>query len=556
MSHWNGTTWTPSAIPDYLNAISGRAANDIWAVGLGATRFYNGTTWFSVSPAGSPSFYDVWVRAADDVWAVGSGGTMQRWTSATGWVDQPRQTSDLWAIAAIGPNDAWVAGESSTLHFDGFTWTSVAPGVSASFYGIGGGNGDTYAVSYDGTIIHHDGFGFRNDNPSAASNQHAVWGASATTVWTAGQAGDVWYLTPSGWVEDRQPGFTDWNGIWGTGPSDVYLVGIDTISHYDGSFTTTAFPSTWINDVSGTSTNDVWAVARAGKVLHRNAGGWSVTTPTAQGLEGVFALAPTDVWAVGDSGTILHYTGSWTSVPSGTGEYLLAVWASGPHDVYAVGTGGTVRHYDGTMWRAVTVPTTVRLNAVWGFAPDDVWIAGNGGALLHYDGAVWSSYEAGAQDLLDLWGSSSTNVFAVGAGGTVRQLQQALPSIGGGSCAAAIPLSCQTTVLGGTTASDANDFGAYAGGTRPDTGGEVVYLMETPMTGDVTVTMTPYDGDLDLAMLSACSASSSVDTSQLGGLATETVTFSATKGQPLYIAVDGFAGATGAFTLDVSCTKR
>lgn len=556
MSHWNGTTWTPVVNPDYLNAISGRAANDIWAVGLGATRHYNGTTWTSVTPSGAPIFYDVWVRAADDVWAVGSGGAFQRWKPATGWVTVPQAAINLLAITGIGPNDAWAVGASTTLHFDGVAWTAVAPGVSAQLNGVGGASGDVYAVAYDGTIIHHDGFGFRNDNASAASNQHAVWGTGPTTVWTAGQSGDLWTLTPTGWVEDRQPGFIDYNAIWGTGPGDVYLVGGDTITHYNGSFSTTTFPSTWINDVSGTGTNDVWAVARDGKVLHRNAGGWSQTTQTAQGLEGVFAITPTDVWAVGDSGTILHYTGSWASVPSGTGEYLLGVWASGPRDVYAVGGGGTVRHYDGTMWRAVTVPTSAQLFAVWGFAPDDVWIVGDGGALLHYDGALWSTYEAGTQALLDVWGSSSTNVYVVGANGTVRHLEHALPSIGAGACTAAIPLSCETTVLGGTTASDANDFGSYACGSRPDTGGEVVYLMEAPMTGDVTVTMTPYDGDLDLAMLSACDASFCLDTSQTSALAPETVTFVATKGQPLYIAVDGFAGAVSAFTLDVSCTKQ
>ncbi len=92
IEHWNGATWTIIASPNvgasdnFLNRVSVRAANDIWAVGVyhtGASTFtiiqhWDGSAW-SVIPNPNPGsvvnqFYGVVALTAGDVWAVGSSG--------------------------------------------------------------------------------------------------------------------------------------------------------------------------------------------------------------------------------------------------------------------------------------------------------------------------------------------------------------------------------------------------------------------------------------------------------------------------------------------------
>jgi len=64
--------------------------------------------------------------------------------------------------------------------------------------------------------------------------------------------------------------------------------------------------------------------------------------------------------------------------------------------------------------------TTYRLNGVWGSSSSDVFAVGDGGTILHYNGDSWSSMASGTTHrLYDVWSSSSSDVFAVGDGGII-----------------------------------------------------------------------------------------------------------------------------------------
>ena len=55
------------------------------------------------------------------------------------------------------------------------------------------------------------------------------------------------------------------------------------------------------------------------------------------------------------------------------------------------------------------------IHDVWGTSGTDVFAVGQGGTILHYDGTTWSEMESVAANCLHgIWGSSSTDVFAVG----------------------------------------------------------------------------------------------------------------------------------------------
>ena len=57
---------------------------------------------------------------------------------------------------------------------------------------------------------------------------------------------------------------------------------------------------------------------------------------------------------------------------------------------------------------------------VWGSSSSDVFAVGDGGTIIHYNGKSWSKMSSGTtNDLIGVWGSSSSDVFAVGDQGTI-----------------------------------------------------------------------------------------------------------------------------------------
>ena len=129
--------------------------------------------------------------------------------------------------------------------------------------------------------------------------------------------------------------------------------------------------------VWGSGPNDVFAVGVGGLIEHSPNDGASWQTQnsgTTQFLEGVWGSGPNDVFAVGSSGVILHATNdgaSWQAQTSGTTQFLTGVWGSGPNDVFAVGGSGVIQHStnDGTSWQAQNSGTTQDLDGVWGSGP-------------------------------------------------------------------------------------------------------------------------------------------------------------------------------------------
>ena len=58
------------------------------------------------------------------------------------------------------------------------------------------------------------------------------------------------------------------------------------------------------------------------------------------------------------------------------------------------------------------------LGEVWGSSGSDVFAVGGGGFILHYNGTSWTAMDRiTSNDLSGVWGSSGSDVFAVGFGG-------------------------------------------------------------------------------------------------------------------------------------------
>jgi len=86
-----------------------------------------------------------------------------------------------------------------------------------------------------------------------------------------------------------------------------------------------------------------------------------------------------------------------------------------------VGGGGPPSSGSGFTWTQMPSGTTSALTAVWGTSGTNVYAVGYDGTLLHYDGAAWTRQTLGDAFTthLAVWGSSATSVFVVGGGGRV-----------------------------------------------------------------------------------------------------------------------------------------
>ncbi len=60
-------------------------------------------------------------------------------------------------------------------------------------------------------------------------------------------------------------------------------------------------------------------------------------------------------------------------------------------------------------------PSSDSLEDVWGSSSSDVFAVGWSGNILHYDGNEWSKMASGTAEVLNaVWGSSSSDIFVVG----------------------------------------------------------------------------------------------------------------------------------------------
>jgi len=127
--------------------------------------------------------------------------------------------------------------------------------------------------------------------------------------------------------------------------------------------------------------------------------------------------------------------------------------------VFDAGVRNTMLHYDGTEWVPMHMGPA-RVNdgvGLWGTSSSDVFAVSSKGSILHYDGSTWSAQSYGKHnDLYGVWGSSGHNVFAVGKRGTILHYGQSLPKgaccLPGGGCAMCTRSAC--VAQGGTYRGD------------------------------------------------------------------------------------------------------
>lgn len=326
-----------------LGGVSADSAHDVWAVGqLGGTssgviahRDSQGWTYGTVSgdPGRLTVLNGVAVISQSDVWAVGNApspstyvvSTLAEHWNGSAWsvvptVDPPSGEAYLSAVAAVASNDVWAVGSeifpaprTIAEHWDGSAWSLVTtpnPGSRPSLSGVAArSTRDVWAVgayqlTYTTPLAEHwNGTAWRviATPPASPTNAGlaAVTEISRNDVWAVG-----WYFPAGG--NFSQTLTEHWDGsAWHVVPSP----------------NSPKRPWSVLTSVSGSASNDVWAVGSGTNgplhhqhsvtlAMHWDGSAWTVVptpnpgvhgTQGAAALSSVVAISASTVYAVGRS---------------------------------------------------------------------------------------------------------------------------------------------------------------------------------------------------------------------------------------------------------------
>jgi hypothetical protein len=126
------------------------------------------------------------------------------------------------------------------------------------------------------------------------------------------------------WTTETSGTSNDLFAVWGSGSTDVYVVGDNATVRFYGS------PAQELSETYQMSGMGKWSLRAAGDP------------------NGIWGSGSSDLYTVGyfkPNGEITHWNGSWQveTLPANT-PVLNAVWGSSSSDVYAVGSSGTILH--------------------------------------------------------------------------------------------------------------------------------------------------------------------------------------------------------------------
>jgi len=341
-----------------------------------------------------------------------------------------RALFDIWGTRA---DDLWAAGaEGALFHWNGAKW-SAAPGPSDWILGLWGATEDDFWTVTRSTLYHSLGDQYPNENEI-----FNVWGVARDDVWAFQWPGAL-HWNGHEWTAYTGPHAEDLHLFsgWGTATDDVWAVGY-TIWHWDGESWQESLDLATLNrlcgyegvevriqleQVRGTSAQDVWVASDETCTLHFTVNGWERAE---EGFNSLFEIhGSSDVGAIDAQGDIRRWNGTaWEPIGKlGPSQGASAVWADTSSQLWTVDGGGLVRHLRDGKWSEQSPAwstTSEELSDVHGTSPDNVWVVGRAGTLRHFDGTSWRPEESLTdEDLSAIWAVSAEEAWAVGTDGTI-----------------------------------------------------------------------------------------------------------------------------------------
>lgn len=402
--------------------------------------------------------------------AVGDAGAIVRFSSGTWTLYDSSTHNDLHGIWALSPSDVYSCGLNGTLlHFDGVNWRAETTPTTRHLYSVWGSGSSLFVSGTGGSIWRRQGQAWQEFVIAPGERFGCLGGYSAADIYAGGSNGllyhfdgatwnrivvfndplydteilDMWGPSPGKmafvdrynllWLDGTNWGVAEVRdenayGIWGFSLQQLVAVSAGSSTRLSNGLTTGFYTPVDqpLFDVWGTGVSDYYAMGRYGTALHFDGTGWqALSHGSVRDLRDV-EVTPTGGLAVGQYGTILRRAGSaWTQEDVAPKYDLAAVWTIGPTEI-AVGRVSpdgvnwreAILKHAGQVWSDVgPIGPAQRLFDVWGSSPTDVYAVGWAGELLHFGPFTWSFSFLGNGDtayLKSIDGSASNNVVAVG----------------------------------------------------------------------------------------------------------------------------------------------
>ncbi len=275
------------------------------------------------------------------------------------------------------------------------------------------------------------------ENPWPQGNAlNAVWAASESDVWFAGERGTLMHWDGSRFEQVSLDAGVTLRGLWGTGPDDVWVVGDGVLFRNDGGSWTPVDDSGAIVahvSVHGTGPDDVWVAAAAEVVKHWNGKEWEqqvVKDPAVDAYEqfsSIFMAAPDAGWLTTELGNVYHWDGAaWSLQQSFEGTQLACVWSSSPEEAWVGGGDAFLARGSAKGWTQLGGNQPyMTWNGLWGDGAGTLWGVGVNARIGRFADGIFEEDESyvpgGAPYLNAIGGTAPENLWAVGESGVILQ---------------------------------------------------------------------------------------------------------------------------------------
>jgi hypothetical protein len=270
---------------------------------------------------------------ASELYAVGWSSTMLR-KELGAWNQVKAVTSAmapiLTDVVSFAANDILAIGfYCEILHYDGVTWTKqpdwFGPGChvyySPVIWSSGQGQGFLLSSSSDEAFFVGPGkTHVINKLPTGEQNE-GIWGTDFNNVYLVSTAGGNYGVSRwDGMSWSTMPGFpqyTQGKAIWGSSSTDIFVLAAQNpqgrIVHYNGSKWTTidTGANAVLRRIWGSGPSDVYVVVQDGSVVRYDGSVWKpMDTGVNRLINDVWGLGPNEVYLVGENGAILRRSSS------------------------------------------------------------------------------------------------------------------------------------------------------------------------------------------------------------------------------------------------------
>lgn len=391
-------------------------------------------------------------------WVVGAKGTLLHYDVATAqWqAVASGTTKDLYAICS----DFAVGQDGIILQRSGQAWNVVASGTSRTLrsvletqnVGTALPLAERWALGDNGTLIHWDGTSWKSilqseDTVIGTSNLTAIAGSGENDVWVAGK--DLFHWDGVSWkyAQEIEPIPKNIQAIWCASSEFCAALSTSSFFQWDGHiwsevsapFTIGANVFATNSSIYGYSASNFWVGARDG-VYHWDGKNWALEQDSPANAWYLSGDSFGNLWATSASVRWKYRKdGIWTDRPWGAVP-LDGVFPNRARSIVSYGLIESWFFYGGQLFRAVIFDFFGRqtlgffdqglqignITSTWSSAPNRIWAISDAygtSGILRYNGAGWNFVNASTvgypPQMQAIWGSSSDNIWAVGANGTI-----------------------------------------------------------------------------------------------------------------------------------------